>query len=206
MNIFLFDPLNLESQAQAHPDKLVVKMQLEASQLLANALSSLYNISLPKKDSTPFKLTHTGHPCSKWMCFDKVNAAYGLKYLESLACEYERRYLKRSSTYRDIITYVQTYTDLADIHELPRSFAIAIPDKWIQELYQDSVISLLEYNVLMRDKKANPTLAKALYANYLLRAKTSYAEWKFSKPPEFWSVGAELSKSHGRFCRRVFKV
>lgn len=201
MNIFLFDPLNLRSQAQAHPDKLVVKMQLEASQLLANALSSLYDLSLPKKDSTPFKLTHTGHPCSKWMCFDKVNAAYGLKYLESLASEYERRYLKCSSTYRDIISYVQTHTDLADIHELPRSFAIAIPDKWLDEFYQDSVISYFEYETLKRNKKANPTLAKDLYTNYLLRAKTSYAEWKYSEPPQFWSANALLSKDNGRFCK-----
>lgn len=200
MNIFLFDPLNLESQAQSHPDKLVVKMQLEISQLLANVLHFNYDLSLPKKDGAPYKPTHTKHPCSSWLCFNPINSAYGLKYLDSLIDEYELRYKKHSS-FRGVSKYIKSNTNLGEIYELPNSFAIAINAAWLKEFYQDEVISYHEYMCVTSNHRANPTLAKTLYRTYLLRAKTNYAEWRYSTPPDFWTENAQLSDNNGRFCK-----
>lgn len=200
MNIFLFDPLNLKAQAQAHPDKLVVKMQLEISQLLANVLHFNYGLCLPKKDGTFYKPTHVKHPCSSWLCFNATNSAYGLKYLDSLIEEYELRY-KKTSSFRVVSNYIKKHTPLAEISELPNSFAIAINSSWLKEFYQDGIISYHELMTMSSNNRANPTLSKVVYQAYLLRAKTHYAEWRYSEPPEFWSKGAQLSSNFGRFCK-----
>jgi hypothetical protein len=199
MNIFLFDPLDLKSQAKAHPDKLVVKMQLEASQLLANAMLHYGYGHIYKKDSTPYKPTHLHHPCSIWLCESEANASYCMQYLHSLIEEYESRYGKPSS-FRSVYNTLASKTSW-DSPSQPENFAIAINNSWLREFLQDKIISEPSYYKVTTTHRADPDLAKTLYRTYLLRAKPHYAEWRYSTPPQFWLNEAQLSKYFGRFCK-----
>ena len=188
MNIFLFDPLNLENQAKAHPDKLLVKMKLESTQLLNN--------NLPQNKRF-WKITHINHPCSVWLRKSSENLSYGLKYLESLVREYECRYKKKSS-YHEKISIFKEYIN-PDL-DLPIKYPIAINNSWLYEFLQDQIINEFEYQMLLDTKLCSPYLAKTLYTNYMLRAKTHYSEWRYSPPPTFW-YSENLSKYNGRFCK-----
>lgn len=188
MNIFLFDPLNPTKQAKAHPDKLVCKMALEATQLLNNHLP---------EDKRFWKITHTKHPCSIWLGEHPENLSYGLKYLESLALEYELRY-KKESTYWHKIFLLRNYIN-PDLN-FPKEFPIAINQKWLFEFLQDNIINEHEYQLILKTKRCGPYLVKTLYTNYLLRAKTHYAEWRYTSPPSYW-ISDNLSKYNGRFCK-----
>lgn len=184
MNIFLFDPLDLERQAKYHPDKLVVKMQLEATQLLNNHLD----------DSLAFyKKTHIKHPCSIWLGESEKNLSYGLKYLESLINEYEYRY-KKISSYREKLDFLSKHININ--LDLPDNYPIAINIKWMEEFVQEGIILESEKNL----KRANPNFVKTIYREYLLRAKTHYAEWRYSSIPDYW-YNDNLSIYNGRFCR-----
>lgn len=188
MNFFLFDPLDLINQAAIHPDKLVVKMQLEAAQLLNNHLP---------KEKRFWKITHIKHPCSLWLGESKENLSYGLKYLESLALEYESRYKKESSYWEKI--YFLRNTINPDL-DFPVEYPVAINHYWLDEFLQDKIINEFEHQLILSTKRCPPYLVKILYRNYLLRAKTHYAEWRYSCPPKFWGH-ENLSKYNGRFCK-----
>ncbi len=86
MNIFYLDH-NIESCANYHCDKHVVKQILEYFQILNTTLHV-------KGFSSPYKPTHINHPCTVWARKSKQN----LNYLESLfifLCEeYTYRYGK----------------------------------------------------------------------------------------------------------------
>lgn len=193
MNIFLFDPLNLESQAKCHPDKLVVKMQLEAAQLLNNNLP--YSLRF-------YKPTHQNHPCNKWLGESPIHLSYGLKYLMSLINEYELRYNKPSN-YRQHLDILNQYIDIS--LPLPSIYPVAINQYWLYQFLQDSLINSSEYQYLLATKRCFPQLAKWLYRHYLLYSKTHYAEWRYTEPPAFWD-NQFLSPNNGRFCRLCSKI
>ena len=58
MNIFILD-LNTERCARYHCDQNVVKMILESTQIVCTVLNQ-------KGFATPYKPTHTKHPCVLW--------------------------------------------------------------------------------------------------------------------------------------------
>ena len=92
MNIFVLDPIPSEA-ARAHCNKHVVKMIVEAAQVLST-VCHLKGVSIEGL----YKPTHRAHPCTLWAASKWANfrwtAALGL----ALCAEYSERYGKRHKT------------------------------------------------------------------------------------------------------------
>lgn len=86
MNIFATYPCPLKS-AQVLDDKRVIKMILESTQLLCNALTA-YGYD------SPYKPTHVNHPCSVWTRQSLQNAMWLYQHALALSNEYTLRYNK----------------------------------------------------------------------------------------------------------------
>ena len=189
MNIFLFNATDFKSQAEMHPDKLVVKMQLEICQLLNN--------QLPQENQF-YKPTHTKHPCSVWLSESTINWSYGVRYLQSLISEYEVRY-KKVSNYRLRLDHFNKYFENSEV--MPKEFAIAVNEKWLNCMLTEKTVSDDEYDQLVKTKKANAELATRVYQRYLVLAKCHYAEWRYTPSPDFFGDVNMLSRHKGRFCK-----
>lgn len=108
MNIFVTSPWPAES-AIALPDKLVVKMPVEACQMLSIVASEKWGHgygNLYKVDSTPYR-TEKGafrnHPCTRW-ALESIHSAYWLiKHGMNLCDEYTLRYGKVHSCYKTLV-------------------------------------------------------------------------------------------------------
>jgi hypothetical protein len=86
MNIFATYPCPVRS-AETLDDKRVIKMVLESTQLLCNALTE-HGLQ------APYKPTHTKHPCSIWTAKSRHNAEWLFKHAEALSDEYTVRFSK----------------------------------------------------------------------------------------------------------------
>ena len=182
MNIFLFDPLDVQAQARAHCDAHVVKMQLEITQMLSTVLKLNYNIDVPKLHEGFYKPTHRNHPCTKWLELDYVNFNYGMKYLKSLIHEYESRY-KKLSSFRKQYSFINNQFDCQS-QQLPESFVLAIKDEYLFQIFND-----------IPDKKnVSAATAKFAYQNYMRIAKSHFATWRYSERPIFmyYDIGPQM--------------
>ena len=86
MNVFVLD-LNIDKCARYHCDRHVVKMILESTQIACSALS-LHGFS------TPYKPTHTRHPCVCWAAESFDNLQWLIRLARALNREFEYRYRK----------------------------------------------------------------------------------------------------------------
>lgn len=86
MNLFILDE-DPAISAEYHCDKHVVKMIIEAAQIL----STVMNL---KGLQGPYKSTHIKHPCTLWTAESKANFAWVLRYHRYLGIEYSKRYYK----------------------------------------------------------------------------------------------------------------
>lgn len=87
MNIFFLHP-NARKCAQMHCDKHVVKMIVEATQLL---YTCHYLVGSPVPP-TGYKKTHCKHPCSLWLTESIENYLWLVSLAWELADEYRFRY------------------------------------------------------------------------------------------------------------------
>ncbi|KAN0009358.1 hypothetical protein ACTFIU_006643 [Dictyostelium citrinum] len=106
MNLFYLD-LVASTSARYHNDKHVVKLILEATQLLY----STWHLMEPTSDwklkaPNPMKLTHTNHPLTKWVRTNNKTYDIVSDYCHSLLQEYTTRYGKIHSckTHMDFLT------------------------------------------------------------------------------------------------------
>lgn len=86
MNIFILDE-DIERCAAYHCDQHVVKMILESVQLLCTALNK-------KQFETPYKSTHSQHPCVLWVEESWDNFQWLVALTHALNREYRYRYNK----------------------------------------------------------------------------------------------------------------
>lgn len=86
MNIFILDK-NPRLSVIYHPDKHIVKMPLEATQLLCNALHFTGEAT-----SEIYKPININHPCSKWARESIENWVWLRNYVELMYSEYKYRY------------------------------------------------------------------------------------------------------------------
>jgi hypothetical protein len=86
MNIFVLDE-DIQTCAQYHVDKHVVKMILESAQLLSSA------VRLSGIDAG-YRLTHQNHPCSIWVRESLSNWIWLRDLSKALNEEYRYRYEK----------------------------------------------------------------------------------------------------------------
>lgn len=192
MNLFIFDATDHANNAKLHPNKLICKMQLESCQILASALHPFATIL--KLNGTPYKITHSNHPCTKWAGSTQANFVWVCNYALSLAGEYEKRYGKPSS-YRPAIQSALAQSKLIPSGPLT-PFAIAINDFYLQCMLQDGTITEQEY--AEHSKTAPGPIAQKLYRAYLVLAKAHYADWPNQLVPSFWP----RQEANGRlFCK-----
>jgi Pyrimidine dimer DNA glycosylase len=154
MNIFALSN-DVREAAKWHLDKHIVKMPLETAQLLCTALLETKSV-----DTTPYKMTHLNHPCSKWARASKANYQWLCSLGIELCTEYTYRYNKRHKC-QDVIEWAQSQQLNVDKQDMT-PFAQAMPDDFKKE---DGVEA---------------------YRSYYIGAKSHIASWKNRTKPEWW--------------------
>jgi hypothetical protein len=122
MNIFVLDK-NPEKAAQMLCDKHIVKMGLEACQLLCTVYHH-------QQINAPYKKTHEKHPCVLWLEKDKNNVIWLLVHANAIFEEYTRRYGKihKSSKVLEWCYFNQTKLNLSD--EQLTEFVQCMPEEY----------------------------------------------------------------------------
>jgi hypothetical protein len=150
LNIFILDE-DVQRCARYHCDQHVVKMILESAQLLCTALNK-------KGFSTPYRSTHSKHPCVLWTEESYSNFKWLSRLALALNEEYRYRYGPESDHKSiEVVTAVQVF-EFDDVGLTP--FAQAMPD---------------EYKV--------PGNAVAAYRNFYIGEKLTFATWTRRRKP-----------------------
>ena len=177
MNIFILDE-NIDACAEAHVDKHIVKMPLEAAQMLCTThwvhkfagyvprkLTSdeWGKVSIEKKNEPrdfPYLPTMYNHPCSIWARKSLDNYEWLYCYALALGEEYTYRYGKEHKSVREVILH------LPEI-DLPR-------------------IGLTPFAQAMPDELKGADAIKS-YRDFYHKDKATFAEWKYRDRPHWWS-------------------
>jgi len=156
MNIFVLDT-DVTKAAQYHIDKHCVKMILETTQLLNNAMI----VGRPGYDPV-YKMTHKNHPCSIWTAESLDN----FEWLTDLGLALCREYTFRYSKTHKCQPIIQSFSDDAKNLILPK-------------------IGLTPYKLCMPDqyKVADPIES---YRNYYRGDKAYIAKWSKREQPYWW--------------------
>jgi len=122
VNIFVLN----EDPRQAAVDQCnrhVVKMGLEAVQLLCTALQTLH-----PDVTVPYRPTHVHHPCVLWTMATPENAAWLAEHAQELFREYTRRYSRRhrSEAALDVVMGLLPQADW----RAHQDFVQCMPDEW----------------------------------------------------------------------------
>jgi hypothetical protein len=160
MNIFYLHE-NPVTAARYHCDKHVVKMILEYAQLLSTAHHVLDGDDAPEGI---YKVTHKNHPSAVWVRQSKDNYLWTFDLFVWLLKEYTARYNKDHKTSRLVSKLVQWPMNIPDT-------GFTQPPQCMPDEY----------------KCDDPVTA---YRNYYIGDKASFAVWKYSAPP-MWYTGAE---------------
>lgn len=185
MNLFILDS-DVEKCAQAHIDKHVVKMPLEAAQMLCtNAVIMSLGINAPNRKldkaelqrlreyaatqrplsqedrKVPYLPAMPNHPCTIWIRSSRTNWLWSVDYAFALEREYQYRYKPKTLKACDVVRSLKVM-DTFEIKELTEP-AQAMPDEY---------------------KHKNPITA---YRNYYRGEKAEIASWKKRKAPDWWN-------------------
>jgi len=152
MNIFILDE-NPGVAASMACDKHVVKMIIETAQMMCTVVTSYGH-------DTPYRPTHTKHPCTLWVGQSRDNWNWLVEYGMSLCGEYTARYGRTHKSQSVIEWCAMKHIDLPAIPQTP--FIQAMPPQ-----YRDS----------------NPVTA---YRNYYHGEKSKFAKWK-NGAPKWWN-------------------
>ena len=123
MNIFYLDRDPIKA-AEMHHSKHVVKMVLEAAQLLCTAHHLAGNPS-----DVPYKKTHMNHPSAVWVRSSVANYMWCYEYMLALGAEYTKRYGKHHLTIakcREILSNVPHAIHAVDFCDPPQ----CMPDEY----------------------------------------------------------------------------
>jgi hypothetical protein len=95
MNIFILD-YDHEINAQYLVDRHILKMPIEACQLLSNAIADNLPVAYEKmlKCDMVYPISHFNHPCSKWVRHSFANFKWLIDNAEAMFQEYYFRYDK----------------------------------------------------------------------------------------------------------------
>lgn len=95
MNIFATSYYPQEA-ARWLDDRRLLKMILESSQLLANALyrANLARLAPLRKDGSPYPCAFLDHPCSRWVSESRENYGWLLQHAQQMVLEYRARFGK----------------------------------------------------------------------------------------------------------------
>lgn len=172
MNLFACDSDPVKA-AKCLPDKHVVKMCVENSQMLAVALGELHGLGwghIRKKDGTPYsQRAHFNHPSTVWVRSSYANLAWTIVHGFALCSEYMHRYGKVHAAVRahiDAKDLFHRHTDWdLSIHKNVTSWARAMPED-------------IKFDETITDVEA--------YRKYLVLHK-HWASWKVDdRKPSWW--------------------
>jgi len=155
MNIFVLDR-DIRRCAQCHCDQHVSKMILESVQILCTALNRHGFV-------TPYRPTHTKHPCVLWTEKSHDNFLWLRELALELNIEYRYRY--------------QREQDHASIGVL----------RHIESMRFESA-GLTEFPQAMPEAYRVPGDPVAAYRAFYLAEKSAFATWKRRSPPPWWTV------------------
>lgn len=160
MNIFYLHE-NPVTAARYHCDKHVVKMILEYAQLLSTAHHVLDGDDAPEGI---YKCTHKNHPSAVWVRQSKENYMWLVDLFLNCIREYNDRYGKwhKTESIKQVLSIPPANIPDAEFTQPPQ----CMPDEY---------------------KCDDPVTA---YRNYYIGDKASFAVWKYSAPP-MWYTGAE---------------
>lgn len=122
MNIFYLDKDPYKA-AQMHYNKHVVKMVLEAAQLLCTA----HHVS--GDGNVPYKKTHVNHPSAVWTRSSIDNYLWVYNYMLALGDEYTKRYGRNHLTIekcKDILSKPPCNVTINNFYEPPQ----CMPDEY----------------------------------------------------------------------------
>jgi hypothetical protein len=154
MNIFWLDPDPVIC-AKYHNDKHCVKMILEYAQLL----SAAHHVhSSPYKEHV-YRMTHKGHPCTKYVCSSVFAYEEVYQLLCALLNEYTYRYGKTHKTAL-LLNYLMKNPVTND----------------------DSIVTKPQ---CMPDEYKQPYIINA-YRDYYMLAKRHLASWTKRSSPYWW--------------------
>lgn len=157
MNIFILDT-DVNLCAQYHVDKHCVKMILETTQLLNNAM-----IAGDSEYKPVYKQTHKNHPCSLWACESIDNFNWLVTLGLALCEEYTFRYGKQHKC-QSILELFQKQSSNLKLPAVGMTpFRLCMPDNY---------------------KVADPVES---YRNYYRGDKAYIAKWTKRDQPEWWS-------------------
>ena len=158
MNIFVLDN-DIKKCAEYHADQHVVKMILESTQMLCTVLNEN---GIP----TPYKSTHTRHPCTLWVGESLMN----WQWLRSLAFQLNEEFKYRYDHEKDhrsaLVARDLPFPPLKDSGLTP--FAQAMPEK---------------YRV--------PGDAVKAYRQFYVGEKSSFATWTKRPVPSWYQRGIQ---------------
>lgn len=157
MNIFVLDH-DFRRCAQFHCDQHVTKMILESVQMLCTALNE-------KGFTTPYRSTHTKHPCVRWVgeSFDNF------QWLSDLARALNEEYRFRYQRGRD-------HASIAVLREISD--------------HRFHSVGLTEFAQAMPEQYKVPGNAVAAYRAFYLGEKSAFAQWTRRPAPPWWTPHA----------------
>ena len=155
MNIFVLDK-SIRRCAHAHCDQHVVKMILESVQILCTVLNQ-------RGMKTPYRSTHTRHPCVRWAGESYDNFCWLEKLTRALNAEYRYRFNKdRDHKSMDVLNKIKS-------QRFPRR-------------------GLTPFAQAMPNECKVPGDAVAAYRKFYRSEKSRFARWTKRTPPPWMKV------------------
>jgi hypothetical protein len=184
MNLFYLDE-DLDKCAEYHVDKHIIKMPLEAAQLLCTAIwvdqylgfvpralnkeerkviddakAEVKHLEVHER-SIPYLATMYNHPCTIWVRSSLANFEWAHCYANALNDEYYYRYGKQHKSVVNVINKLPYPQNMED-HGFT-TFGLAMPD------------DLKDYD--------NPIES---YRQFYMLDKATFASWKHREKPYWW--------------------
>lgn len=210
MNIFVLD-LDPVQAARWHMDKHVVKMPLEAAQMLSTVARAQASIEESAGGLTMegveqrridwrlhqiYRSTHKNHPCVRWAMQSALNWWWLVQHAFALCDEYTRRYGKVHAS-REIVQLCFDHAPRPTGKVSRTPFALAMGEAshvFRREDVPDVAVGR------MASVLPDPVLS---YRRYY-RTKGSFASWKApAEPPPWWG---EPDLPEGTFDREVARL
>lgn len=171
MNICILDT-NIQKSVEYHCDKHVVKMIVEASQVLSTVQRLQGN-----EDERLYKKTHINHPVVKWCNSSGSNYFYTYLYFLHLSQEYKRRFNKVHKSYKKL-------------HEVLEPIPKNLPYYTKESFYENYPCVMDDiYKVYFYPKTLDEIVAN--YRNYYLQAKKNILQYKYSTIP-YWVENSNI--------------
>ena len=161
MNIFVLDH-DIRKCARYHADQHVVKMILEGTQMLCTVLNE-------KGVKTPYKSTHSNHPCTLWVARSLSNWISLRKLTLQLKEEFLYRYQRPTDHRSAIVT-----------RQLPPP---PIPDEGLTEFVQT-----------MPEAYRVPGSPVEAYRRFYVGEKRYFVKWTRRRPPKWFTQGVKAQE------------